>query len=274
MLLGAFFFSLMGVSVKLVGPRIPSQQIVLARGVITLLLSYAAVRAAGLSPWGHRKDLLLLRGLFGFLGLSAYFFALTQLPLAEATLLQYTNPLFAALLAWAFLREKIGVRLLAALFFSLVGTLLIVRPGAFMGEGRSLPLLPTLMALTGAFFSGAAYVTIRKLGQSDHPLVIVFYLPLVVLPATSVTVWNDLVWPRGREWWFLGGVGVATQLAQVFMTKGLKLLPAGRATSIGYVQVAMAAGWSFFFFDETLTGTTLTGCALIMAGTALAVRHP
>ena len=104
----AFFFSLMSACVKTLGDALPSQQIVLVRSVVTLGYSWALVRWAGKALWGTNQRLLLLRGLFGLGGLSCFFWALTALPLADATVLHYTNPVLTALLATVVLDERLG----------------------------------------------------------------------------------------------------------------------------------------------------------------------
>jgi drug/metabolite transporter (DMT)-like permease len=108
MLAAAFFFSLMSLMVKVAGQFVPSQEIVLARGVVSLVLSYWMVKRARISPWGNRKWILILRGVFGFAAMSCFYYALTQLPIAEATVLHFTNPLWTALVAAVFLRERLS----------------------------------------------------------------------------------------------------------------------------------------------------------------------
>src|SRR5690554_1844671 len=83
----ALFVSLMGVFVKVLGGRLPSNEIVLARRFMLLLFAWLMVRGAGVSAWGNNRKLLVLRGLSGFVALSCFYFALTALPLADATLI-------------------------------------------------------------------------------------------------------------------------------------------------------------------------------------------
>jgi drug/metabolite transporter (DMT)-like permease len=113
MAVSAFWFSVMALGVKAAGRRLPSQEVVLVRGVVTLALSWAALRRAGLAvrvPGRGRQALLALRGLFGTAGLTCFYASVTRLPLAEATLLQYTNPLWAAALAAVALGERVRAR--------------------------------------------------------------------------------------------------------------------------------------------------------------------
>src|SRR5690349_15970808 len=99
MIASALAFAVMSAGVKIAGARIPSVEIALVRGVVTLALSYWALRRAGISPWGRDNRWLLVRGLLGFGGLHCYFYAVTALPLAEATVIHFTNPLWVALAA-------------------------------------------------------------------------------------------------------------------------------------------------------------------------------
>ena len=104
MIISALGFSLMALCVKLASLRgFPVLELIAARALISLVLSYWDVKRLGISPWGNQKTLLWLRGIVGFLALIAVYKGLTLLPLAEATLIQYLNPVFTALLAFLFL---------------------------------------------------------------------------------------------------------------------------------------------------------------------------
>src|SRR5258708_33351072 len=96
----ALGFSVMSVLVKLASARLPVGEIVFARALVTLALSYAMVRRADLSPWGNRRRRLAFRGALGFGALACYYVPLARLPVADATTLQNTTPLVTAALAW------------------------------------------------------------------------------------------------------------------------------------------------------------------------------
>lgn len=263
----ALFFSLMSVLVKVAGQRLPAQEIVLARVVVTLILSYALVRRAGLSPWGTRRRALVLRGLLGFTALSCYYWTLTALPLAEATTIHHAAPIFTAIGAAVLLGEKTGGPAAAAIALGLAGVALVARPGAALGAG--LDPIAVGVALGGALCSGLAYVTVRQLSRHEDPLVIVFYFPLVALPLAIPWTIPVAVWPTPLEWLVLLGVGVCTQIAQVCLTRGLSLERAGRASSVGYLQVVFAVAWGALVFGEPPGWPTLAGASLIVGGTLL-----
>lgn len=263
----AFFFSLMYLLVKVAGRRLPSQEVVLARAVITAALSYAALRGAGVAALGTKRKLLLLRGVLGFVALSCTYYAAVHLPLAEATVIQYTNPIFTALGAAWLLRERMGGREAACVVGSLVGVVLVAQPSLLFGSGARLDPFAAAVALVGALLSASAYVVVRKIGEAEHPLVIVYYLALVSAVGSLPVLATSAVWPRPWEWLLLLGVGLTTQAAQVYMTRGLQLERAGRATSIGYLQIVLAALWGIVFFGEIPDRWSVAGASLIIGST-------
>jgi drug/metabolite transporter (DMT)-like permease len=276
-LASALFFSLMSVMVKLAGRGLPVQEIVFARGVVSLPLAFWLVRRAGVPPWGNRRWILVLRGLLGLAAMSCFYFALTRIAIGEATVLHFTSPLWTALLAAFFLREAIGGRFVASMAVSFAGVILITRPGFLFGSAAAeTDLLGVGAALLGAILAAGAYVTVREASKTEHPLVIVFYFPLVMIPATGA-FWPTFQSPQGWEWLLLLGVGVSTQIGQVFLTRGLSLEPAARAMTIGYTQIVLVGIWGMIFFGEFPDIWSAAGSLLVIAGTlavALGRRTP
>ncbi len=273
MALSALSFSIMSALVKLAGTRLPSQEIVLARALVSLGLSWALLARAGVPLWGTQRKLLFIRGLLGFSGLTCFYYALTELPLAVATVIQYMHPVLTALLAAAALRERITPMLVVSLALSITGLLVVARPAAIFEGISGYPLLALAAAFGGAVFSAMAYVLVRHLSKTEHPLVIVMYFPLVTVPLSAPVVAGDFVLPQGWEWLVLLGVGVFTQFGQVFLTEGIRREPAGRATALSYLQVVFAAVWGVLFFGEIPDAWTLAGGLLIAAGVILNVRN-
>lgn len=259
----------MSLFVKLAGERLPSSMLVLARAIVTFVISVVVLRRARLPMFGNHKPLLLLRGLFGFGGLVFFFYGLTALPLAEATVIHYLNPLFTAVLAALVLKERMSPLLALSLLLGLAGVLLVARPSFLFGEGSALPPLGVASALAGSLVAAGAYTTVRQLRKTDHPLVIVFYFSLVAVPASIPLVVPSFVMPEGIEWLWLLLIGVTTQIAQVQMTRGLALVPAGPGTAVGYVQIALAAAWGAFFFGERPGLYTVLGTLLVLVAVLL-----
>lgn len=267
MVASAFGFSVMAMLVKVATHRLPIGEIVFARAVVTLVLSYAMVRRANLSTWGTRKGALVFRGFLGFGGLTGYYLAIAHLPLADATTIQNATPLLTALLAWWLLDEAIGWSTAFALACGIAGVLLIVHP-----SGAGLDPVGVGFALGAVCCSSTAYVTVRKLARTEHPLVIVYYFPLVAAPLALPWALYDLVMPSALDWLILITMGAATQMGQVFLTKALAVERAGKVTVVGYTQVAFAMAWQIAVFGDLPTGWTIAGASLILGGTLVVAQ--
>ncbi|MBW2588228.1 MAG: DMT family transporter, partial [Deltaproteobacteria bacterium] len=216
MLLGTLFFSVMSVFAKL-----PTMELVLARVIVTLIMSWWVIKRIGIDPWGNNKKLLLLRGFAGFMGLSCYFYAIAHLPLADATVIQFCNPMLAALIAVFALKEQLRMVDVIAAVCSMAGVVLVAQPTFLFSGGAPLDQVAVGVGIVGAIFSAIAYVVIRRLGSTEHHMVVVFYFPLVTGPASlPVLAFEGLVLPQGFEWLLLLGIGVAAQLGQIQITQG------------------------------------------------------
>lgn len=265
----AFGFSVMSLFVKLAAKTLPTGEIVLARSLVTLVLSFVMVRRASLPGFGTQRGKLILRGVLGFGGLAGYYIAIAHLQLAEATTLQNIVPVLTAVLAWLVLDEKVGWTTGVALVLGLVGVTVVAHPHF----GEALDPVGIAGALGGAACSSVAYVTVRQLSRTEHPLVIVMYFPLVATPLAIPWAASDFVMPHGVEWLWLVGLGAATQVGQVFLTMGLAAERAGRASSVNYLQVCFAIGWQLAVFDVVPSPRTLVGAAFIVAGTLAAAAR-
>jgi drug/metabolite transporter (DMT)-like permease len=255
------------VCVRQVGRRIPLAEVVLGRALVSLALSWWLLRRAGIQPLGNNRSLLVVRGVIGTVALFCVYGAVLRLPMATATVLQYLYPTLTAALAWLLLGESLGPRLLLAVLLGWLGVLVIALPvGAVAGAADPAGIL---LAVAGAMLTSLAYISVRRLGRSEHPLVIVLYFPLMALPLSLPLVLLDPVLPTAAEALWLVGVGLFTQLGQIGLTHGLTGLPAARATALSYTQVVFAALWGWWFFAEPPDGRTLMGAALVLSATLL-----
>jgi len=276
MLQAAFGFAVMSLLVKLASRTLPTMQIVLARGCITLAIASLMLLRARVLPFGTQMGLMLFRGLVGSFALICFYGAVVHLPLAEATVIHQTAPLFTALLAAWLLREPLEASVLGSIALCIVGVVLIARPGLLLGGVASadFPWQYAFVGLLGAVLSAFAYVTVRRLGRSENPLVVVFYFPLVTVPVALPFALQEWIWPDAREWLLLVGIGVTTQYAQIAMTKGLAREAAGRATAVGYLQVAFAGLFGAVVLGDLPDGWSLLGMALIVVALLAGLRRP
>ncbi len=267
MLISALGFALMSATVKYVNLHgIPVFEIVAARALVSFILSYVDVKRKGLSVWGNNKPLLFLRGLVGTMALFCVYYAVTTLPLAEATILQYMHPLFTAVIAYLFLREAIQASTLASISLSILGVLVMVYPSWDSSSAENLPLFSVGVALLGALGSSIAYVIVRKLSRTEDPSVIIFYFPLVALPVSLLAMGDGFVMPSPFLILMLVLVGVFTQVGQLGLTKAMQTESAGKASAYSYIQIVFSALLGIALFSEVPTVWTVLGGGLIVAG--------
>jgi drug/metabolite transporter (DMT)-like permease len=262
MLVSTFFFSLMNVSIKFV-PHIPAFELIFFRALISLILSYVLIRYRGLNPMGNNKKFLLLRGFFGMLSLTTFFFTLQKMPLASAVTLQYLSPIFAVMFAVFFLKEK--VHWIQWLCFSIAfAGVAIIR-----GFDSRVEMTYLILGVLSAMFSGLAYNAVRKLKDSDHPLVVVFYFPLVALPVSAIACYFNWMMPLGIDWLWLMLIGVFTQIAQVNLTYALQNERMASISGLNYLGIVYALLFGYFLFGESYNWIVLIGIFLVLTGVLL-----
>lgn len=267
MALASLLFAVMGALVKVAEARLPVGYAIFSRSAVGLVLSYLLVRRAGLAPRGKRPRLLAVRGAIGFTALFCTFEALARLPLAHATVILQTQPIWTAVAAAIFLREKAGLRVWLGCALALAGIVLVADPRALIeGSATGLDPLGVALALAASLLSAGAYVTVRALRRSDHPLVVVFWFALVATPASAPLVIANPTWPPPELWLVLLGIGLAVQAAQVLMTRALHREPAGRVAAVGYLQVVYAFVFGALFFDEHVEARSIVGALTVLVG--------
>jgi drug/metabolite transporter (DMT)-like permease len=199
------------------------------------------------------------------------YYAVTTLPLAEATILQYVHPVFTALLGVLFLKERVQTSTMICIAFCLAGLFVMVQPSMNSSMTNELPLFSIMMALIGALGSSIAYVIVRKLSQTEDSSVIILYFPMVALPISIALIWNDFVWPSLFITIMLVLVGVFTQIGQYGLTKAMQTQAAGKASAYSYVQIVFSALLGVWLFNEIPSIWTYLGGGLIVTGALINV---
>ncbi len=272
MVLSAFGFALMSATVKHVSLHgIPVFEIVAARALVSLVISYLDVKRKGISVWGNNKPLLFARGAVGTMALMCVYYSVTTLPLAEATIFQYIHPVFTALLAVFFLKERIQSSTFICIALCLLGVYVMVKPETGPDAEHALPMFSVMIAILGAFGSSIAYVIVRKLSQTEDSSVIIFYFPLVALPASILLIGDQFVMPDLYLTMMLVLVGVFTQIGQLGLTKAMQTQEAGKASAYSYVQIIFSVVLGIVFFGELPSAWTYLGGALIVTGALINV---
>lgn len=265
MLLATFLLSLMGVLVKHL-QHIPAHEVVFFRAGISFGVCLAQLLRRGVSPWGHRRKLLLARGAAGTAALLLYFHTLQSMPLATAVTVQYLSPLFTVLIAGLFLREGATSREWGGFVLAFAGVALV------KGVDPRVSAPDLAFGLAAALFSALAYNFVRLLRESDDPLVVVFYFPLVTLPVVGPYTLTHWTQPHGTDWVWLLAVGLLTQAGQIHLTRAYHLERASRVSHFTYVGVLFALFFGYVFFGEGVPVLALLGMILIATGVFVCSR--
>jgi drug/metabolite transporter (DMT)-like permease len=273
MLVSALGFALMAACVKTASTtyNIPVLEIVAARAIVSAIISYADVKRKKISVWGNNKPWLIARGTVGAFALMLVYYAVTTLPLAEATILQYLHPVFTAVLALLFLKEIIQRSTITCIVLSLLGLFIMIQPNFVHDSSTHYSWVSIGAGILGAFASAVAYVIVKKLTKTDDSSVIIFYFPIIALPISLVLLGSDFVVPSLAASGVLILVGIFTQIGQIGLTKALHSADANKATAYAYVQVIFSVFIGWVYFSEIPVITTIIGGTCIMAGALINV---
>ena len=202
---------------------------------------------------------LIARGLIGATSVYFFFRGITMLGLGKGTILNYTYPVFAALLAPLMLKEKLSWDVVAAVLVSFVGIALVVNPGRIDTIG-----VEELLALLGGVLSGVAVVAIKKLRETDTPYVIYLAQCIFGLFVVGWPTFTSSFAFGGRIWLVLLGVGVLATAAQLAMTWAYKHVPATEGSLLAFLVPVLNVLLGVIVFGEKMHAATLAGSALVL----------
>lgn len=222
--------------------HLPVFELVFFRSIGTVVCCLVIIKQQKIPVMGNNKKLLTARGVVGLISLALFYKALQLMPMASAVSLRYLSPFFAAGFAMYFLREKmINVQWLFY-FLAFIGVILL------KGFDTRISIFALIIILVSAVLSGLVYVIIRKIGDTEHPIVIInYFLSIAVIVSGSISIFN-WVQPVGIEWILLSTMGLIGFVAQYFMTRALQIEEANLVTPFKYSEVifTLLVGWSFF----------------------------
>ena len=273
MILSAFFFCLMTVFVKLAGESVPTIQIVFIRGVITFLFIHIIIKKKGISLWGGNRFLLSVRGLTGSVALFFVYESIKRFPLSDSTVIQYLYPIFTTLLAAIILSETLNKKIIISVLLGFSGVFIILGLPYVGTETSSFKLSSIVIAITGSFLTGLAYVLVRLCANmKESPYVIMYYFPLFTVPLSLPFALYSWVQPGFKTWIILLFVGLFTMLGQFFLTFSYKLLQASRVAPVSYIQVPFSVLASMIVFQEKLSFNFFIGSIIIFLSILIVVN--
>lgn len=262
MLLSVFLFTAANVCVKVIG-YLPTPQLVFLRSSISLVICASYVIYKGFPFFGYNRGWLLIRGIFGMIALTMFFYTIQNIPLASATVIQYLSPVFTVILAKFFLKEKVRPIRWFFLAIAFAGIILV------KGFDPRVPMIYLIIGGIAAFFAAVAYFATMKCRETDHPVAIVMYFHLLAVPIMGT--WSATIWePIGFKEWGIGMlIGVLSVFAQIAMAVAITREDASIVTPIKYVGAILALLIGMYWFNEHLNAMSILGIFLVIFGVSL-----
>ncbi|WP_051484162.1 DMT family transporter [Rhizobium sp. CF080] len=261
---------LMAVSGRAITREIDVFQVMEMRSVIAFFMLLPLVHREG-GFKAMRTGILpshIGRNVAHYIGQFAWLMGLTLIPLAQVIAIEFTAPIWAALMAAAFLGERLTWRKSVAILFGLAGVVLIVRPGAaVLNPGH-------LIVLGAAFVFAISFITTKALTRSDSATKIIFWMLIIqsvigIVPALRVWVWPSAgLWP----WIFL--IAFSGTFAHYCMAKALFHADATVVMPMDYLRVPLSALLGYLLYAEGIDSFTAVGAGLILAGNLFNLRRP
>lgn len=253
----------MSALIKLASERgIHLLEIMFWRQFMTIPIAVGWVMATGslASLATKRPGTHFLRGAYGTVGMVLNFGAVILLPLAEATTLNFTAPIWAVILSTLLLKEQVGIWRWSAVVLGFVGIVVIAQPGS-----GHIPLFGALVALGGAFMVALISIQIADLNRTDKPLTIVFYFAvfsmLITLPAQPFVMQSH----DAAGWLLLAGIGLAGAAGQLLLTAALRYGTVASVIVMDYSALFWAALYGTLLFGVLPPASTWLGAPLIVA---------
>lgn len=234
--------------------------------VLPMLVGWALTRG-GLAIYRTRRiGTHARRAMMGLTGMALNFGGMIFLPMAEATTINLSVPIFAVIFAALFLREPTGWQRWSAVLVGFLGVLLVLNPTTLVAQGfTGHHGLGTLIALGGAVMTALITIQVRDLARTESPMTIVFWFSLISMLPLGLALPFVMTAHGAGEWALLIGLGLLGAVVQLSLTGALRLAPVAVVTPMDYSSLlwSIACGW--FFFGTLPAETTWVGAPLIVA---------
>ncbi|MFM1813381.1 MAG: hypothetical protein RLZ98_76 [Pseudomonadota bacterium] len=265
--LGAFTLVIMATLVKFLGQRLSSFEILFFRSFIGFLVILPIFLSNPMEPLRtKRMGLHTMRGLFGAAGNACFFWAITHMVLADATVLQFSRPLFMIPLALIFLSEMAGWRRTSIALVGFAGILIYARPFTDGFDPNA------FIAAAGALFGGCVVICIKKLSETEPTRVIMFYYAFwnaVAAAIPTIFLWLTPTWPEFALLCLVGVLGIG---GQALITHGFAQGDTTALVPLDYTRIPYTALIGYIVFSELPSQWSLVGMALIVASSFYLVQ--
>ena len=260
-------FTAMGVGGRELSDTIGAFEVSFFRATGGFLIVLALLSRTGFAELKIRRlPLHLLRNTFHFMGQSLWFLGLSLLPLATVFALEFTIPIWSAIMAVVFLGERMNRGRLVAVALGFVGILIIVHPGA--GDFS----LASLVVVVAAIGFAVSNVCTKPLSRDHTPFSIIFAMNLIQMPLGLVAALPNWVWPELEDLPWICVIGTAGLTAHFCMTRAFMLADATLVLPIDYLRLPLAAVIGFLLYNEAVEMALVIGGFVILGGNLYSLR--
>jgi len=265
MVFGSICFGTMNALVKWTSDYADVWMIIMVRSAVIAFAVAIFAASRGISLRVNDPKTMLLRCSVGLLAMILYFTALGRIPIGQAVTLQYTGPIFVALLSGRILSERVSPGVAFLVITSFLGIVLIVSPEV----GKVEP--DALLALGSGFFAALAYMYVRELRKTDSPATVVFWFAVFSVAGSIIQSAPDIISLDSKTLAVLVGVGIGAGGGQVGITMAYHKANAAWVSAFSYLTVLVATFYGFVIFDEALALADWVGGILIVGSGVLLV---
>lgn len=268
MMVSAVNFAMMAGTIRHLADRLHPFEVAFFRNLFSLIFMAPWVLrmgVAGLRTSSIRK--YALRGLTAIVAMLCWFYGLAMMPIAEATALSFTAPIFASIGAIVFLGERMGVRRWSAIVVGFAGTMIILRPGA------NAISFPALVVLGGSAAVAGSIIMVKILSRTEPTSLIVAYMGIYLVPMSLIPALFVWTTPTGTEWLWLIFIGAVATLAQLAVTSAYAAADATVILPFDYTRLLFAAVIGYIAFGELPDAWTWIGAAIIAASAIYIARR-
>jgi drug/metabolite transporter (DMT)-like permease len=272
MLLASLLFAFMGVAAKELTDSMSSVEVVFFRNVFGVLFILISIYKSPLKQLGGKFWLLIFRGVAGFVALLFFFYNISQIPLGEAMTFSKTSTIFTAVLAYVFLKEKLGIKGWIGVFIGFVGIIFITE-----FDGNSLEKSDYLGILSGVG-AALAYTSIRELRKfyDTRAIVLSFMAIGTIGPVILMIIGSfysnpnldfmlgTFIIPKLDDWIYIILLGIFSTYAQIYMTKAYSFTKAGIIGTISYSNIVFSIILGLLWGDAFPSMLIILGIILIV----------
>ncbi|MFT6756764.1 MAG: drug/metabolite transporter (DMT)-like permease [Chitinophagales bacterium] len=262
-------FSTIAVCARELSGLVPIYHTLLVRSVIGLLCITLIIALKQRTELFSTTKVKLHSGrnIFHFAGQYTWFWGISLLPLAEVFALEFTVPIWTAIIAAIFLKEKITGRKILSIIIGLCGVVVIVKPGYDVIE------LGAFVVLASALLFSVSHTTSKALSNTEHPLTILFYMCLIQLPIGLILSISDWRWPQASHWPWLVLVSFSALTAHFCLTRAMQYAEVTTIVTLDFLRLPLIAIIGVLLYQEQFELSLIIGGAIMLSANLVAIRR-